>query len=86
MTERYENAVCTVNLAPIAHKLATATAHASALTAFCSVGLLDILQEYECGGLGRKLCQSGAFTVSLRQPMRKGGKEPVFSFRCSTFD
>jgi hypothetical protein len=39
-------------LAPISHKLATATAKASALTAFLSVGLLEILHEYDCGGLG----------------------------------
>jgi hypothetical protein len=61
------------DLAPISHKLVTAPANASALTAFRSVGLLDILHEYECGGLGRKPCQSGAFTVSLSQPKRKGG-------------
>ncbi len=60
-------------LACIAHKLATTTADASVLTAFCFVGLLDVLHEYDCGGLGRKSCQNGASTVSLRKPMRNAG-------------
>jgi hypothetical protein len=60
-------------LARISHKLATATANASVLTAFRSVGLLNILHEYACGGFGRRPCQIGAFTVSLRKPMRKAG-------------
>ena len=62
-----------VALARISHELATATADASTLTAFRSVGLLDVLHEYDCGGLGRKPCQSGASTVSLRKLMRNAG-------------
>ena len=61
------------HLARISHQLATATADASTLTAFRSVGLLDVLHEYDCGGLGRKPCQSGASTVSLRKLMRNAG-------------
>jgi hypothetical protein len=59
-------------LAAISHKLGTATANAAALTGFRSVDLLDILHEYDCGGLGHKPCQSGAFTVLLRQPLKRG--------------
>ena len=62
-----------ITLARISHELATATADASTLTAFRSVGLLDVLHEYDCGGLGRKPCQSGASTVSLRKLMRNAG-------------
>ena len=35
------------------HKLSTASAESSILTALRSVGLLDVLHEYACGGLGR---------------------------------
>ncbi len=56
-------------LTRISHELAYATADASYPTAFRSVGLLDVLHEYNCGGLGRKPCQSGASTVSLRKLM-----------------
>ena len=60
-------------LARISHKLAAATADASVLTVFRSVGLLDVLHEYDCGGLGRKPCQTGASTVSLHKPVRNAG-------------
>ena len=62
-----------LGLARISHELAYATADASYLTAFRSVGLLDVLHEYDCGGLGCKLCQSGPSTVSLRKHMRNAG-------------
>ncbi len=45
----------------------------SALTALCSVGLLDVLSKYDCGGLGRKPCQDGAFGLSRRPGMRNAG-------------
>jgi hypothetical protein len=41
---------------------------------FCSVGLLDVLHEYACGGLGRRPCQSGAYTVSSHEPVRNAGQ------------
>jgi hypothetical protein len=49
--------MATTILTRISHQFATATAHASGLTAFRS---LDLLHEYDCGGLGRKPCQTGA--------------------------
>ena len=58
-------------LTRISHQFATASPYSSGLTAFRS---LDVLHEYDCGGLGRKPCQSGASTVSLRKLMRKAGK------------
>jgi len=50
--------------------LTTAAADTSTLTALCSVGLLDVLCQYDCGGLSRKPCQAGVSTASLRKPMR----------------
>ena len=47
-----------LRLRRISHKLATAAADASALTALCSVGLLEALHEYHCGDLGRTPCQA----------------------------
>ena len=38
----------------------TASPQSSALAVLRSVGLLDVLHEYDCGGLGRKPCQDGA--------------------------
>ena len=46
---------------------------ASVLTAFYSVGLLDVLLKYACGGLPSKPCRNGASTVSLHKPMRNAG-------------
>ena len=40
-------------LARIMHKLSAASAKSSVLTALRSIGLLDVLHEYACGGLGR---------------------------------
>ena len=40
---------------------------------FALVGLLDVLHEYDCGGLGRKPCQDGPCGASLRQAMRNPG-------------
>ena len=45
----------------------------SSLMKHRSVGLLDVLHEYDCGGLGRKPCQDGPFGASLRQAMRNAG-------------
>jgi hypothetical protein len=41
------------DLARTSHQLSTAAAYPSVLTALRSVGLLDVLQEYACAGLGR---------------------------------
>ena len=43
-------------LARISHQLSAATADTSAQTALRSVGLLDVLSKYACGGLGRAPC------------------------------
>ena len=51
----------------------TARPQSSALTVLRSVGLLDVLSKYDCGGLGRKPCQEGAFVLSLRPGMRNAG-------------
>jgi hypothetical protein len=40
-------------LTRISHQLSTATTYPSVLTALRSVGLLDVLHEYACAGLGR---------------------------------
>jgi hypothetical protein len=47
--------------------------HLAGSTALCSVGLLNVLYKYACGGLGRKPCQNGAFTVSPRKLLRNAG-------------
>ena len=60
-------------LARIIHKFSTAAAPSSALAAFCSVGLLDVLHKYDCGGLGRRPCQDGSVTASLRKLMNYSG-------------
>ena len=62
-----------VALARISHRWSTAPPQSSALAALRSVGLLDVLHEYDCGGLGRKPCQDGPFGASLRQAMRNAG-------------
>ena len=51
----------------------TARPQSSALAVFRSVGLLDVLSKYDCGGLGRKPCQDGACNASLRRAMRNPG-------------
>jgi len=43
------------------------------LTAFRLVGLLDVLHEYDGGGLGRKPCQTGASTVLPCNSVRNAG-------------
>ena len=43
----------TIDLACVSHHHSTASAESSVLTALRSVGLLDVLHEYACGGLGR---------------------------------
>ena len=60
-------------LARIFQKLATATVDLSVLTVFRSLGLPDVLHEYDCGDLGRKSCQTGTSTVSLRKLMKYAG-------------
>ena len=50
-----------------------ASPQSSALAALRSVGLLDVLHEYDCGGLGRKPCRDGPCGASLRQAMRNPG-------------
>ncbi len=60
-------------LTRIIHKFSTAAAQSSVLAVFRSVGLLDVLHEYDCGGLGRKPCHDGAFTASLRKLMNNPG-------------
>ena len=62
-----------VGLARISHRWSTASPQTSVLAAFRSVGLLDVLHEYDCGGLGRKPCQAGFCGASLRQAMRNPG-------------
>ena len=61
------------NLARISHRWSTTSPQSSALAVFRSVGLLDVLHEYDCGGLGRKSCQDGPCGASLRQAMRNAG-------------
>lgn len=39
------------------------------MTAFHSIDLLDGRVKYDCGDLGRKPCQDGAVTASLRKLM-----------------
>ena len=58
------------NLARISHRWSTATPQTSVLAVFRSVGLLDVLSKYDCGGLGRKPCQDGPCGASLRPAMR----------------
>ena len=60
-------------LARISHRWSTASPQSSALAVLRSVGLLDVLHEYDCGGLGRKPCQDGPCGASLRQAMRNPG-------------
>ena len=60
-------------LARISHRQSTTSPQSSALAVFRSVGLLDVLHEYDCGGLGRKPCQAGACDASLRPAMRNAG-------------
>ncbi len=62
-----------LSLARISHRWSTATPQSSALAVLCSVGLLDVLCKYDCGGLGRKPCQDGPCGASLRQAMRNPG-------------
>ena len=57
----------------ISHRQSTKSPQSSALAALRSVGLLDVLHEYDCGGLGRKPCQDGPCGASLRQAMRNPG-------------
>ncbi len=64
---------CVLRLARISHRWSAAPPQSSALAALRSVGLLDVLHEYDCGGLGRKPCQDGPFGASLRQAMRNAG-------------
>ena len=61
------------SLTRISHRQSTAAPQSSALAALRSVGLLDVLHEYDSGGLGRKPCQDGACTASLRPAMRNPG-------------
>ena len=60
-------------LTRISHRQSTTSPQSSALAVFRSVGLLDVLHEYDCGGLGRKPCQPGACDASLRPAMRNAG-------------
>ena len=60
-------------LARISHRWSTTSPQSSVLAALRSVGLLDVLHEYDCGGLGRKPCQDGLCGASLRQAMRNPG-------------
>ena len=62
-----------MTLTRISHRWSTASPQTSVLAALCSVGLLDVLHEYDCGGLGRKPCQDGLCDASLRQVMRNPG-------------
>ena len=71
--EEERNAASHLTLTRIFHKLAAATADLPVLTAFRSLGLLDVLHEYDCGDLGRKPCQTGTSTVSLRKLMKYPG-------------
>ena len=59
--------------ARISHRWSTASPQTSFLAALRSLGLLDVLHEYDCGGLGRKPCQDGPCGASLRQAMRNPG-------------
>ena len=63
-------------LTRISHRWSTTSPQSSALAVFRSVGLLDVLHEYDCGGLGRKPCQDGPCGASLRQAMRNAGSLP----------
>ncbi len=66
-------------LARIIQKFPTAAEPSSALTAFRSVDLLDVLHEYERGGLGRKPCQDGVVTALLRKLLNYAGCAPADS-------
>ena len=52
-------------LTRISHRQSTAAPQSSALAALRSVGLLDVLHEYDSGGLGRKPCQDGVSLCKL---------------------
>ena len=45
----------------------------SALTVLRFLGLLDVLQEYVCGALGRAPGQDGVFEAALQKPMHSPG-------------
>ncbi len=65
-------------LARISHRWSTASPQTSVLAAVRSVGLLDVLHEYDCGGSprvvsGGKPCQEAPCAASLRQAMRNVG-------------
>ena len=69
-------------LSQISPLQSTAAPQSSALAAFRSVGLLDVLYLYDCGGLGRKPCQDGACDASLRQALHCAWMEiPGFEAR-----
>ncbi len=58
----------TVGVNPYFSWLSAATADTLADTASRSVGRLDVLSKYACGGLGRAPCLRGVSAVSRRQP------------------
>ena len=60
-------------LTRISHRRSTTSPQSSALAVFRSVGLLDVLYKYDCGGLGRKPCQDSPCDALLRQAMRNAG-------------
>jgi hypothetical protein len=60
-------------LARISHKLVTAAADLIALTAFRSVGLLDVLSSTTARASVARPCQDGISTASLHKLMRNAG-------------
>jgi hypothetical protein len=55
------------------HKVATAAADLLVLTAFRSVGLLDVLSSTTAMALVARPCQDGISTASLRNLVRNAG-------------
>ena len=60
-------------LARNSHKLATAAADLLVLTAFCSIGLLDVLSSTTPRASVARPCQDGIYAASLRNLVRNAG-------------
>ena len=62
-----------VALARISHHASTASAESSVLTALRSVGLLNVLHEYACEGLGRDALSGRPFRRLVTRRTEKCG-------------
>ncbi len=55
-------------LTRISHRWSTATPQSSALAVLCSVGLLDVLYKYDCGGSPRVVSVASLARTALAAP------------------